>query len=545
MEPGSFWTALVWAIVPMLLLLTAIWWIDRYEKEPLRLLGLALVFGGLLAPLIAYALERAFDIATSLASQQIVPESELGVGTPLVEEIVRGLAVLAVFLLVRFEIDDLLDGLVYGGIVGAGFGAAANFVGIWKTPSLGADTDTSLFTSLISQLNHVFYGALIGLALAAVRRRELPVLLGALAVGIGLAFFFHVLHDYIPWWTATDSTNLESGWASRVLTQVPNYLGLVALGAIALWTIGRQKLIVGRNLEGEVKSGVVTQGDYANVTNSFRRSYTMWNALLRGGDREFGLRRRLYAAEVELAFRKFHRSEDKGDSRLYLEEDDYREQIKDLRKTLVQVSPAYEAEGKRGAPKPPSNTVVAGLGGLTVFAALVIAGVLLWLLALRPDRQPTSTEGFALTATAFRPVAAPPERTPAGAALAGMRLAAPAASAAASVNVAMCSDFTAQVRCVGPYRLSRTGFTIPRARPGAAMVASFKEIPRGATFDFQFFNLGTKQPVSNTFRYKVTSPSGRVGIRLRGPFPKARFFILFKYNGRVVNFNPPLVLNFV
>ncbi|MBA2358268.1 MAG: PrsW family intramembrane metalloprotease, partial [Actinobacteria bacterium] len=180
MEPGSFWTALIWAIVPMLLLLAAIWWVDRYEKEPLRLLGLALVFGGVLAPAITYALDRAFDIATSLSSQQIVPEPSLGVGTPLVEEVVRGLAILAVFLLVRFEIDDLLDGLVYGGIVGLGFGAAANFVGIWNTPSLGSDTDSSLYTSLISQLNHVFYGAVIGLALAAVRRREFPILLGAI-----------------------------------------------------------------------------------------------------------------------------------------------------------------------------------------------------------------------------------------------------------------------------------------------------------------------------------------------------------------------------
>lgn len=544
MEPGSFWTALIWAIVPMLLLLAAIWWVDRYEKEPLRLLGLALVFGGVLAPAITYALDRAFDIATSLSSQQIVPEPSLGVGTPLVEEVVRGLAILAVFLLVRFEIDDLLDGLVYGGIVGLGFGAAANFVGIWNTPSLGSDTDSSLYTSLISQLNHVFYGAVIGLALAAARRREFPILLGALAAGIAVAFAFHVLHDYIPSWTATDATNLESGWASKVLSHVPNYLGLVALGLIAVWTLGRQKLIVGRNLQDEVKSGVVTSSDYATVTNSFRRSYAQWNALLRGGDREYGLRRKLYSTEVELAFRKFHRAEDKGDSRLYLDEGDYREQIRETRKKLNEVSPAYASEGTTGAPKPPSNTLVAGLGGLTVFAALVLAGVLVWLLALRPDRQPTAGGGQTLSATAFEAVPGP--STPAAGqanSLATYRLA--ATQAGASVGVKLCSDFTAQVQCVGSYPLSKAGFVVPRARPSAAVVVEFKGIPKGATFDIQFFNLGTKQPVSNVFRYNVTFPTGRVGIRLRGPFPKAKFFISFKFNGRNVNFTPPLVINFV
>src|SRR3990170_6597549 len=226
-------------------MLAAIWWLDRYEKEPGRLLGLGLVFGATVAPAAAWAIEKGLDISTSLSSQLLVPESQLGVGTPLVEELVRGAAIVLVFLLVSLEIDDMLDGLIYGGVVGIGFGAAANFVSIWNTKPIG-DVHASLYPAMITGLNHVFYGALVGLALALFRTKRTPFLLAAGAAGTALAFGFHILHDYLPWIGASSANNLSSNFGREVLTQAPNYFGVFILGVVALWAAGRQQLIVAR-----------------------------------------------------------------------------------------------------------------------------------------------------------------------------------------------------------------------------------------------------------------------------------------------------------
>src|SRR5438093_729028 len=111
-------TALVWALVPALALLVLVWWIDRYEKEPVRLLLIALLFGVIAAPTAAALIEWAAGIRSSFFAADLVPRSALTAATPIVEEGARGAAILLVFALVRREVDNVLDGLIYGAAVG-------------------------------------------------------------------------------------------------------------------------------------------------------------------------------------------------------------------------------------------------------------------------------------------------------------------------------------------------------------------------------------------------------------------------------------------
>ncbi len=553
MQPGSFWTALVWAIIPMLVLLGLIWWLDRYEKEPLRLLGLALVFGGVLAPVIAYAIEKGLDIHTSFFSANIIPKSQLGIGTPLVEEIVRGVAILVVLLLVRFEIDDLLDGIVYGGVVGAGFGAAANFVSIWSTPSLGENTTPSLYTSLITSFNHVFYGAVIGVAIAAARKKELPVMAGAAAAGIAAAFGFHVLHDYLPWWAASDASNAGQNFGSVVLTQAPSYLGVFALGLIALWAVGREKVIVGRQLQDELDRGTITADEYANVTNSFRRSYSLWSALLQRGERVWRVQRRLYGLIVELAFRRYHQREDtSAESRQFLSETAYRERIAETRTELNEVDPSYAERSARraGAPSGPSNAFVAGLGGLTLFAALVGAGVLIWLLGLRPSKSngpiaraapaaqlasASATSGNAFLATssvaqlALSRVAHPASSSVAQ--VASYRIAAPAAASAAKFGIGVFKG-----KCTGPFTVGAKGYVVPRASPAAYVCLQWAGAAPADTLVAEFVNIDTGQAVLNSIRGHLGAAQAHIILKaIRGPFPALAMEIRLTYKGRLLN----------
>lgn len=334
MGPGSIVTATVWGILPAAVLLGLLWWVDRYEKEPIRLMLVALGAGAVVAPALAALVQNLLDVPTSLAAQTLVPRSSLGVTTPLVEEVVRGLAVLGAILVVRHEVDGPLDGLVYGGVVGVGFGLTANVWSILQTPSLGGDTTPSLFAAMVSGLNHVFYGAVVGLGIAIWRRRPSLIAAGA-AAGTVVALGFHLLHDYLPWWFAAPAGDPGGGGLQAILTGLPNALGILALAVIVAWASGREAVLVGRELREEVAAGVVTPAEYESIVDSTKRLGSLVRTLSRGGLRAARLRRRLYGLEVELAFRKHHRRTSRDGVRPLLEEDAYRERIGITRRELA------------------------------------------------------------------------------------------------------------------------------------------------------------------------------------------------------------------
>jgi RsiW-degrading membrane proteinase PrsW (M82 family) len=335
MEPGNLGSALVFGALPALVVLALVYWLDRYEKEPATLLAFALGVGAILAPSLAVLLQSAFDVPTSIAVQTAVPFSRLNATTPIIEEIVRGLAIFATLYLVRREVDTLLDGMVYGAVVGTGFGLAATFMAILTTPSLGGDVSPSMFAAMVASLNHTFYGAVIGVTIAAARRKEIGTWAAYAVVGIAIAAGFHLLHDYLPSWVASDSGNVSGGGVNAFLDDLPNFLGLVALAVLAVWGTGREGVLVEQELREEVASGAITQEEYDIVSNPMQRFASLTKALF--GPESWALRRKLYALQVELAFRKAYRRTGRRAVSGMRSEDTYRAEIAETRAELVEI----------------------------------------------------------------------------------------------------------------------------------------------------------------------------------------------------------------
>jgi protease PrsW len=334
-EHGSLLTAILWSAIPAVLLMAAIYYLDRYEKEPVRLIGIALIAGAIVSPLATAWIEKAFGVPNSLTSQAFFFIGTENANQPIIEEIVRGLVLLAVFFLVRYEVDDLLDGLVYGGMVGVGFGLAANFWAVWTTPPIaGGLSDHSLFSTIVASFNWVFYAGVIGLCLAAARRASLARVLTMAVLGTAIALGFHLLHDYVPSWVAASANDVQTSGMAKFLANLPNVLGLVALAAIAVWTTGREKVIVARELQEEVTSGVIAPADYKAITNPGRRFSSLASAIGKGMS-TWRLRRRLYVLEVELAFRKHHDKSDRTTPAQLLTPEEYRRQIVETRRALA------------------------------------------------------------------------------------------------------------------------------------------------------------------------------------------------------------------
>ncbi len=96
--------------------------IDRYEKEPWRVVLVAAIWGAIVATTLALIGEVIWDL---LVGASIPPGTAAnvsdGISAGFMEEIAKGLAVLFLYLLMRDEFDGLVDGIIYGAIVGLGF----------------------------------------------------------------------------------------------------------------------------------------------------------------------------------------------------------------------------------------------------------------------------------------------------------------------------------------------------------------------------------------------------------------------------------------
>ena len=126
--------ALFFGFVPMFLFAAFVNWLDRYEKEPKLLLGAAFVWGVIIAGGGAYILNTAFGIGIYVitGSEGAAEFGTTSIVAPLIEESLKGLAILAVFLMFRKEFDSVLDGVVYGAVTAMGFAAIENVLYIYR-----------------------------------------------------------------------------------------------------------------------------------------------------------------------------------------------------------------------------------------------------------------------------------------------------------------------------------------------------------------------------------------------------------------------------
>lgn len=193
--------SLLAALVPTVLYTLLVWWADRHEREPLPLLLTVFFWGAVPAVVAALVIEGTFDSA----SQRMLDRTVIGgaastaLVAPIVEEVFKALALLAVATWAAREFDGILDGIVYGAVIGFGFAMTENvlyFIGAFAEQGWGWWAVVVMLRAFVFGFNHAFFTACtgIGFGLAALSRRRVarwlfPVL------GLAAAIFFHGLHN--------------------------------------------------------------------------------------------------------------------------------------------------------------------------------------------------------------------------------------------------------------------------------------------------------------------------------------------------------------
>ena len=164
----------VCAGVPMFSFLALIWWLDRYDREPMPVLLVTFLWGavGAIVAAMTLSLFAQAGLNLGLAAASIALASDLtGLAdtllpvlvAPLVEEPSKALILLAIVRSKHF--DNMTDGFVYGAAAGLGFGMTENFL---YFISVSGDLDTWLGTVFI----RTFYSAVMHATATAIVAAE-------------------------------------------------------------------------------------------------------------------------------------------------------------------------------------------------------------------------------------------------------------------------------------------------------------------------------------------------------------------------------------
>src|SRR4051795_6797440 len=191
------------AAVPVGPLVACFLWLDRYEPEPRPLLAGGLLWGVFVATAVALLLEGVGGLVGGLSDKRM-----LELGAPLAEEASKGLFLLLLLWWRRSELDGVLDGIVYAGMVGVGFAFTENILylasaydGSGGVGPGGVDalTGTFVLRCLASPFAHPLFTACIGVGVGlAVSSPRRSVRIVAPVVGYLCAVTLHAI-----WNTAT------------------------------------------------------------------------------------------------------------------------------------------------------------------------------------------------------------------------------------------------------------------------------------------------------------------------------------------------------
>ncbi|MGC0418551.1 PrsW family intramembrane metalloprotease [Embleya sp. AB8] len=188
------------ALVPTPLVVSAIVWLGRVRPLPWKSLLFAFGWGSCAGALVALlANSWSFDKLMDLKGKEDAELLGLTIVAPVVEECVKGLAVLLLFLTVRGNFKGVLDGLIPAAVSAAGFAFTENILYFGREfaasedngDGLGTTWGTFIARGIMSPFAHPLFTSMIGLGfglsiLARTKAARILLPLGGYVCAIGL-----------------------------------------------------------------------------------------------------------------------------------------------------------------------------------------------------------------------------------------------------------------------------------------------------------------------------------------------------------------------
>lgn len=318
--------SLVAAVIPAGGHIWLIWWLDRHEKEPWWLLMLVFLWGAFGATTLSIIVSLILDIPIAALFTGLTYElAGASVVAPVVEEIAKALPIAVIVLVMRREIDSVLDGIVYGAMAGLGFAFVENILYFLGSMEEGVDVWalTVFMRTVIFGLNHAFYSGLVGAGLAyACFARSTPAKFFGPVFGLAAGIFFHAVHNFGATMAAVNCLSLLIS-----LTFGYGGLFLMFVAIVLVWRQERQW--IDAHLAPQV-GNLLTDEQYKVVRSPFARSMKNLSLLFSGPPGHRKAWRQLGNAAIEFAFKEQQLSHNPDDERNQTTRDTLRQTVKRL-----------------------------------------------------------------------------------------------------------------------------------------------------------------------------------------------------------------------
>jgi RsiW-degrading membrane proteinase PrsW (M82 family) len=297
--PDALVVGVLLAALPVGPVIAAYLWLDRYEPEPLGLLATGFGWGALVATAAALLLQAidqfAFGTTTSLAAATVAPVTE---------EAAKGLFVLILLWSRRNELDGILDGIVYAGMVGIGFAftenilyLAAAYMGNAGDSAGGLGPATGLFVvrGIFSPFAHPLFTSFTGIGVGiAVTTRGRTRRFLAPALGYVAAVGAHA-----AWNASAFFSGGQAFVATYFVAMVPAF---VLVAGFAVWARGRERRLLTRSLSDCADRGFLAPQEVPWLVRLPARRAARRFARAQGGALWERVMREYQQQAIELAF---------------------------------------------------------------------------------------------------------------------------------------------------------------------------------------------------------------------------------------------------
>jgi RsiW-degrading membrane proteinase PrsW (M82 family) len=300
--------SIVAATIPALVIGWIIVRLDRYEPEPPRALAAAFLWGAVGAVFLSIIGSLLVTVATSSSFSEASPV----LVAPIVEETFKGIALVFLTYTYRRELDNTLDGLIYGALIGLGFAFTENILYFGQAYledgliGLGA---LFIARAVFGGFGHAIYTGVIGAAIGWARGRYFKGVLRFIVPFLGwcLAVFLHATWNAGAmgiWQLVDGNDNFIVGIGSLALVVI--LPGLLLLAVVARMSHRRELGILRDQLASEVTAGTLTREEYAVITDDHLRRQRLREAGRTGGRPLRRQQKRFFDTAAELAYRKHH-----------------------------------------------------------------------------------------------------------------------------------------------------------------------------------------------------------------------------------------------
>jgi RsiW-degrading membrane proteinase PrsW (M82 family) len=290
--PGPFALVTFLAALAFPLVLLVIFWLDRYEPEPTRYRLAAIGWGGVVAVILSFVVESAAALVAgneSFASGAIV--------APVVEETGKGLFLVAVVLLRRQQIHGLLDGVVYGALVGVGFAFVEDilyYISALQEGGAAGLTATVVLRGVMSPFAHPLFtsatglGFGIGLTSRSTAKRIVAPVLGFLTAA--------TLHGI---WNGSAFYGTRNFLTAYAVVMLPL---LIIIVSVTVWARSREGRMLVAALQQTVQMGWTRPEEVRWVARLTDRVSARRYAKLHGGPQAARAMRAFQQTMIEIAF---------------------------------------------------------------------------------------------------------------------------------------------------------------------------------------------------------------------------------------------------